>query len=669
MRLLAVVFLATSGCFFGWGGDDTPGDDDMPDEPQPAIVVAVGASVTPILETSICDHPRFNHLCFEGSLHDLVDVTIDSTDVFTIGPVTEDDYDIVLPITAHRAGDAYLTFHMQNIIRSESVQVLIRAAELETASIAASCTDAAVDADDTLGITPGTSVRFEVVAMAGEQRLLTGGMELVTAPGFTLTPASDQTRQATAPTVPGDYEWQVQAGAPTRFVVYDVAELVPVLVRRTNDEIYVEGRVGTDVKVCVHGRKERAMVEVASGSCRPSFSYVDVEGPMPIALGGDFATTSPSFNLVSDVEETCTLTARVESTGSMTSATFDASVVPPTQLPMGSVIDTNPQVFNPPAISGSDCGGSATDGDCDGVLEYPPIPVDGDCYIDSDWEYQFVDGSRVIGDNDFVGVGLQTQFRLKVVAEILGLIPFDVGPPQNLSLTYSTDELEIASVGCTANNEEVLTVKALSSASIVGHNLDFTASNLDDEGEYRVRAKNIDRVTWGGKAGGDIYYWEHTAAGFAPAYYSGSQELYGKGAYSIQTHLGSPVLANGGISGNAGDAVLLRSLVGTNLSQRVHFVDDTSVTSIANFTFNEVASIDTNLCTTPVPSVGSSTGEIHGQGPKGRLSLTGNAFTMGYDQQGKLCLYAYAEGASNVTLRWGTHSQTRSWRVDDPFSF
>lgn len=649
-----MLCLLLSGCFvFGWGGDDT--GDDMP-EPVPAVVIAVGATVNPKLEQGLCDYPRFGYLCVDAYPDDITNVTVDS-DAFTVGQPVGDVFDKTIQITAHRAGDATLTFTTSNIIRTETVTVLIRAAEIDSTSLSLGCGN---QPGEQVGITPSVKIRFEAIAMAGEQQLLTGNMEIVTAPGFTLTPPQDNQRFADAPAELGTYEWQLAGGTTQSFLIYDYAELQPVLAK-SFDQYYVDGRVGNNVKVCVHGRKERAMVEVASGTCRPSFGYGEVVGPMPLSLG-----SAVTFGLVSDVAESCTLTATMESTGHTTSATFDATVEPPL-VASGTPIGAAPMTFQPRGTQGDDCSGSLTDGDCDGHLEYPPIPTDADCYIDSDWEYTHLDGpsgSTPVGANDYVGVGLTTEMRFKVVAKIVGLIPFDVGPPQNFVIDHSPDELEFTSLGC-QGSEEVVALKALTSASIIGHAISLSASNLDDVEDTRVRTKAIDRIEWGGRPGFTAVYWQGTEAGSTPTYFSGSTQLRGRAAYSIESPTNAVLVAGGGFSGNVGDDVTLRSVAAPSLTQHVVFVDATSVSSITDFAFNEIGNLDQELCTMPKPSTGSAT--IYGKGPKPKISITGPAFTMGSDFNGRMCLFGYQEGASDITLTWGTHSETRNWRVRDPF--
>lgn len=643
--------LALSGCFFGFGGGDDVGGDDAPPAPTPAIVIAVGASVTPILDQYGCSGTtQFGHLCVDGSTSDITNVTVDS-DAFSVGPVTDADYNKVLPITAHRAGDAHLRFEITTIIRTEYVDVLIRAAEIERTELAASCEDFTSGAEPRLAVASGVRFGVESMAFAGDDRLLLGTMELVEqADGFTLSEPSDNGRSVIAPAAVGTYTWRLFGGGEKTFVVYDVADLEPTLTAATAG--IVVGRKVGDVKVCAHGRAERTMITVTSGACRAATDFAEIVGPMPIALPGQ-----NYFELVADTAQSCELTATIESTGHVATGTFTATapeVVPPT----GTLIDATPVSLQSGSYGmGADCGGSLTDGDCDGVLEYPPVPYDGDCYIDSDWETEFSDFNGVIGDNEFVGTGLTVVLRLKVVANILGLVPFDVGPPQNLVLHYTSSELDVASIGC-ANNAERIAIKPLQSASILGHSLGWEASNLDDDGDMRIRVKDVTGMGIDGHAGSQLYYQNSTFVA-APTYFNGSSELRGVAPVTIEG-IGNARRTGSQISiGDAGSRVTLSA---AGMTQIISSVDETAFTGIRNFNFNDSVQRGLNLCK-DLPPTGGNNQDIRGDIPKPRLSLSGPAFTIGRGLAGQFCLFGYAVGQSAVTVSWGSFSQTRNWTV------
>lgn len=664
---MVVASCASAACFFEL-------DRERQEEPA-ALVLAVGARVT--LHLDRCGLSEGRRVCTDLDPREITSVTVDD-EAFEVGPLQIDDWQTEVSLRATRPGQARLT--IGDATGRQTEQIWVRAAEVTHAELEVGC-EGHVQDRSAVAVRAETRLGFRVQAMAGATPLLSGDLELVEAEGFALTPPGDGPRYATAPAQTGSYQWSWAGDRGMSFTVYQAEELEPTLAGQVGEDgatVVTVGRTVGGVEVCAHGRDERVTIQVTSGPCLPATSYAQVVGPMPVNLGNQ----PWSFTLATTVTGVCSVEVRLDA-GRAVTATFSVQPAEAEAAVTGRLIgEQGAEIADAPPSIGS-CTGSLSDGDCDGEVDYVPVPVDGDCYINSNWSFDHRDGTGgsddAIGENDYIGVGLRTELRMLIVADALALFPLTIGPPQNLQYAISPDgALELASLGCSERERhQVFSLVARESSPFWrSHSLELEADNLDDTAELSFRARAVETAVfntadldgWGGPvaSAADVDFFTGSHAGIHVEYRGGGARLRGTAPVLVTSDSPTAALSSSIVytGDTPGTTITLTSPVAPAATgaQRIRVRAVADIGDIGGFEFNVKTAQGEQHCADVYPRV-STIGRIYGKRPLPRLSLSGTAYVMGEGRPGEFCLAAFAAGASQVTLSWGDVSRERTWMV------
>jgi hypothetical protein len=654
--------LGAPGCFFSDRDPDPP--------PTPDLVVAVGARVTVTIDR--CGTPSSAAtICVDFDPQEVTSVNVKS-DRFEIGAYTLDGWRGQLEVHARRVGDADLQVRLSGFHGDEVRTLRIRAAEITRTELVIRC-EARPRAPEIFAVVAGAVLDFSTRALAGETEVASGDLELVTAPGFTLTAPGDDGRQATVPGAAGDYTWTLVGGSTVDFRIYDAADLGLALATSGGAPTFVTvSPVVGAVPICQHVGDLRARVEVVSGGCLPAMAYAEVVGPLPL----DLRDGPADLELATAAATTCTVEARLDS-GAVVSAAFDAAPAAAPRAPVwGEPLLGDGVTIAFPLPPESSCSGSLSDGDCDGVIDnFPFPPTDGDCYMNSEWSIRNRDGSRSdtdeIQETESLGIGLSTELRLLIRGFVLGFIPITVGPPINLDLSVSpSGALTLDPLGCSASTRDLAyRLVALQEGPIA---MTFHADNLGDTGRRTIRARAIARPTFAtldeetdATLAGSLVEVFPASELLASVGYAASDGTPLRGTAPVRVTSDSTT-ALGTDTGriftglDPGPTVAIIAPSAGSQQQTIRVVGASAIAGVSGLT-DETVTYTPNRCVKLSP-LGTGGLPIHGRRPtRPRLTLTGDAFVMGRSYRGEFCLAGFAFGSATVALTWGTGQVQATW--------
>jgi hypothetical protein len=378
---------------------------------------------------------------------------------------------------------------------------------------------------------------------------------------------------------------------------------------------------------------------------------------------------------------TCTVAVYLDG-GLPFTASFEA--LPPATAPTsarGEPIPAAGLTLTPTPPKLGACGGSLSDGNCDGIIDdYPLPPLDGDCYLDSEWSIEQHDGTGSsndgIGDKDLIGVGLATELRLLIHGEFLGQDLITIGPPINPKYTLLPDgAVALAELGCsTSQRNKVVQVTPLAAGNT---QLFLRADNLDDTAWVTIRAAAIDRIVVAGLPKRSAYAgttaWADCFTGAsldAEVTYetSGGTVLRGVAPITISSDSPSATLETVGASvrtstlytGDVPGTSITIAAPAAQQTQVIEVVDASAITGIIGLSSATVTSSSPEHCAELKPN--GARGEICGPLPsRARLTVTGKAFGVRTNGFGSFCLHGIAAGKATLTATWGSATAQATW--------
>ncbi|MFT3927650.1 MAG: hypothetical protein QM778_34285 [Myxococcales bacterium] len=352
----------------------------------------------------------------------------------------------------------------------------------------------------------GSAFRVTASARTADQQYVsTGDLELVDFTPFEVRSQVDNSTQLTAPEEPGQYTWHTRTGEAVQVRVYGPLEQQLVLTPPESGRMlpHLVPTLG-DQPACTPVGPVVVALEVLSGACQVGVGEVVSSQPLPLMLGPE----GLDFEVYGEGE--CEIGARLgdPATGSRTSARMTKTAPRLTQhegSPLG-LAPVSINVFEP--LPTAKCDKGITNGKCEVVGWGPFVVPDADCITDADWRIQPYDSQGPIDDHEFVGTQLTFSVELGVVVgpgKLLGTdtngvtqghrAPMDVTwkyDEQLFGLLSSPDDLHVEIGACVAPAGETR-VAQVRIDSVGPQQIEFEASNLNDEGEFDFAARKVDR--------------------------------------------------------------------------------------------------------------------------------------------------------------------------------
>lgn len=670
VALLAV--LVGTGCTTG---ENAGTHRDGSPEPPADLSIAVGARVR--LDIENCHRPYDETTVCIDSYSEEVDTVTTTGDAFTFGPYTPDGaLNGTMEVEAVHLGDSTIVVTYKNGSRPPRIRTL-RAVRITDTDLSVGCENGWKP--EPYLVAPGASFSFAVQAMSGSIEIASGELELVSAPDFTLGPSPTVRSDflATAPLVPGPYTWTLAGGRTVPFLVFDASTLGLSLTAAQDAQgvtaVTVQTKFAT-TPICVGGSGVGlGIVEVTQGGCLPLIGGVEIVGPMPVDL-----KSALTFNLSTPTPAACTVAVSLNG-AALGTGTFDAQPAPVNRTISesdGLPIPSSGVTFTAKPARVNDCNDSLSDGNCDGIVdEYPLLPpLDGDCYLDSEWAIEQRDGTGdandIIGEDDLIGVGLATELRMRIQGEFLGQETITIGPP--IHPTYSLipeGKVELEELGCSMDGDGlVLKVTPLASAYT---QVFLRADNLDDSAWVTIRATAVDRMKVPGlppptvspsteSARPDCFVGSEITLG--PVAFEGQgKTLRGVTPVTITSNSPTALLRSWRLyTGSTPGTTVTVAAPAVEQSQVFQVVDSSAISKISGLSDTTITSA-LETCLNLVPT--SSHGALCGTPPlRPRLTISGTAFAIGRSEyMSNLCLRGIAAGKSSFSASWGNARAEATW--------
>jgi hypothetical protein len=358
--------------------------------------------------------------------------------------------------------------------------------EVDEVGVSAECLDGVRTRDFVVGV--GSELLVGSDARVERELVSTGDLSPVDFGEFEVLSQQNYYTKLRAPSAPGQYEWRTLSGEAIEVTVFSAGSSGLELLSPKDGRLQLRSVPGA-AEICTEAPPAIAELQVTSGNCTLGLGGVRAEGVLPVALsvaGSELAVHGSG---------PCEVAANFEDKR----ATLTLEAREPARAPQGpgSALGLTAVEFGGPrALPSGRCEPGVTNGKCELLIF--PIP-DADCITDADWRIETYDALGPITKSDYVGTGLTLSLSLGVVVGPSAIegkrAPLDVSwdyDERLLGLLASKDDVDVQIGGCMAPTGQTR-IAQLKFGAVGPHQIELSASNLNDVAELDFAARAVDR--------------------------------------------------------------------------------------------------------------------------------------------------------------------------------